>query len=305
MSFCFNIVKNHAKVPAPAEGWQAVDLGKERQPEVNYHGLPKAWSSFNKSYHVIAHHTRDISSAEHFGRGLGGTLAMIFSLGLAWLSADIRDCFEKRANKYYATSEVSCHVPAKIASNIATFTKAQFKEAVKRDGHYAVDGNHSLFVSRIAKARDPELIEYIVKVAKSDTPIAADKAEFVQNWLNEAFMDFRSSQRGKSKTSSEIKSFSQQIQKLIDLGAKLPARALDFTFDELLPKIKADNPLEDDAVKIYKPLLAVLIKQGEKPYAKQRERLKMVLLPEHYQHKKSNLSYNIYKSIKQELALAK
>lgn len=300
MTGCFNIVKNHAKVPAPAEGWQAVDLGKERQPAVNCHGLPSAWYTINKRYHVIAHHTRDISSAEHFGRGLGATLALIFSFGLAWLSADIRDCFEKRANKFYATSEVSSHTPEKIACNIATFTKAQFKEALKKDGRYAVDGNHSLFTSDIAKARDPELIEYIVKVAKSDTPIAADKAKFLQNWMTEAFNEFRYSQKDEHKTSSEIKSFSQQVQKLIDLGAKLPFGTLQLIFDELLPKIKADNPLEDDAVKIYKPLLAVLIKQGEESGIKEGYKKSF---PAYYQsHKNSNLPYIICKSIKQELA---
>lgn len=54
------------------------------------------------SYKVIAEYERDLSGAEHFARGLLGTLALVCSLGLAWLSFDVRNLFDEKATKMIA-----------------------------------------------------------------------------------------------------------------------------------------------------------------------------------------------------------
>lgn len=55
-----------------------------------------------RSYRVIAEYERDLSVGEKIGRGLLGTLALVCSLGLAWLSYDVRNFFDNKATRKIA-----------------------------------------------------------------------------------------------------------------------------------------------------------------------------------------------------------
>lgn len=75
-----------------------------------------------RSYVVIAEYVCDFSTSKRVGRGFLGTLALICSLGLAWLSYDIRSCFASKATKIITMRDSYNQAQSLLASKKSGFS---------------------------------------------------------------------------------------------------------------------------------------------------------------------------------------
>lgn len=84
----------------PSEQWIKKDQSTKEY--ISHLGLP--WNkSMGERYKVLATYERDLSTRERISRVVAGVFALIFSLGFAWLSPDIRDFFSAKATLKYVS----------------------------------------------------------------------------------------------------------------------------------------------------------------------------------------------------------
>jgi len=135
-----------------------------------------------RAYRVIAKYKRELNLDEQIARGFLGTLALVATLGLAWLAFDVRNLFNDNALKFIAVRDHKNHSNKWVNTQFENFFSWYPQKTVDEFRSFCNEGGHKLSLSYscpevlniIAKLGNVQLMQFALDSARANS---ADQLE--------------------------------------------------------------------------------------------------------------------------------